>query len=619
MAEIQALHEVTSPLGGNNRRSQLVSKVAGFKLSAHWPALVLACIVGLVSVFPSLAAKISLGVDFDHPSNIRMDDEQLYLAKIREVIDGHPTTASPFLWERKSNPPGPGFLAEWVLAQPLKLFGVRVVAGSVLYDFALPALAALLTYVALLRVTGLERLSLLVTAFLFLGLFPNDFRRTVSPQFNFLFWLTQFILLWQLFGHLPNPRRSGLLVSLAAVNYGILVYLHPYYWTFYLALLMLLAIPLLIRGEHPAVPIAVAIGGLAIAVPHLWFMAQASILPEYAETLRRNGLIHTRFPSGSVIVPPGLAVLTLMAIFTRLRLVSWDRRLTFLAVGVVAALVSVNHHVVTGLYLQFSSHYILLSMFWFVFSAAFLMGEAWRKLKRWRPVVSVLVSVVVVVLPIMNLKNMPVAADRYARAINEANRYQPTLTWLARNTARDDVVYAPIGLADVIPIYTHANVYFAYHAHLLYVSDAELLDRFILNNYFERIDRTFVEKNLRGVFGVYYIDLAMRANQENRVRLVLGLQAKREESPREAMIQRVLNRARELQDRPFGAGLARYRVNYVLWDRLRQPSAPFDSLPFLERVSDEGEIRIFRVRWQGNSTRRSDGGVVFNVACLRNA
>src|SRR3990167_11403028 len=81
------------------------------------------------------------------------------------------------------------------------------------------------------------------------------------------------------------------------------------------------------------------------------------------------------------------------------------------------------------------------------------------------------------------------------------------MAWLSRNTERDDVVYAP-NVASGIPIFTEDNVYFSNAARFSFVPTQEIMDRFILSHYFERIDRDFVVANIRSIYGVGFIDQA---------------------------------------------------------------------------------------------------------------
>lgn len=578
-------------------------------LRTHWPAVLLALLAGLVLVMPALVAKVRFGIDFGSPANIRINDESLYFARIRDVIDGYPTIGNPYLFEHKAKPPSPIFLGEFLVALPIiavqHLAGLTqpsVVAFGAFYDFLLPALLTLLTYACLFAVTRRRWVSVCAAAYLFLGLPSNDFGRVVSPQFNFLFWLSLFLLLYLVFAGEGSARRRNVLSALAAVNFGLLFYLYTYYWTFYLAFLGIFAVWHFIRREHAEGKRALAIagGGLVVAIPYLLLMLRAWRLPEYAETLRRIGMIDSHFPSGIAIVAMSGLLLAAAAFLIRRGVVALDGKTIFLASGVAAALASVNQHVITGKNLEFSSHYFLLSVFWCMFAAAYLLAAVWANEARFRAALAVVV--VAVVAFTIALKAPDTVTSWFAPPSAEAlarERALPVLEWLNTHAAKNDVVYAPGTLSALIPIYTAENVYFAGPAHLSFMSDAEVLDRFVLTNYFRAardFSVEFARENLQAVFGVYSLDTVGHLAQENRLRAFLGLAPKPIPPLADAEVERILQRARELRSGNFEKELRHYRVDYAVWDRVAEPSAPFGKLSFLKPAAALSDFTIYRVR-----------------------
>lgn len=586
----------------------------GTAFKKHWPALVLAFLFGLMLILPAVAAHLRFNVAFDSPANIRAADEFLYLARIREVLDGHPTIGNAYLWEYKAKPPSPLFLGEWLLAQPVfafqKLSGQaqpQVVAADVLYDFFLPAIAFLLTYACLMAVTSQRGVALFGAAFLFFGLFPGDFARAWSPQLVFPFWLSQFLLTFLVIRDAPPSPQVRYLPWLAAANFGLLFYLYPYYWTFYLAFFAIAAFLFFLRGERPAAKLfgIIAAGGLVLAIPYIVMTVRAAALPEYVETLRRIGMIDSHFPSGLAIVVPAVLLLAVCALAIRLRIISWNRPTIFFVSGVLAAAASVNQHVITGKNLEFSSHYSMLAAFWFVFFAAYLLGSLgeWVSrrpgmrapamiLGRW-PAVSAAAAVFAVI--VFGFRAGPAWFRGSPPEALAMERYGPVLDWVNRNTAPDDVIYAPPELSELIPIYTGANVYFASPARVFFVPDAEVLDRFILSRYYDTFEREFVAENFRSVFGNAAVNAALHAGRENAVRRLLGLELMPVDAVPDAAVERIENRYRELRQGDFERELKRYRVDYLVWDRSVLPDAPFDRLPFLAKRHEEGTFTIYQV------------------------
>lgn len=577
-------------------------------LQRHWLALALALAVGFLLILPAVSAKILRGVPFSSPLNIRAQDNFFYFARIQDVIDGHPTLGNAYLWEHKSKPPTPSFLGEWLLAQPLKFFNAGVIAGSIFYTFFFSVTLVILVYGCFFVLTRLRWLSLLATFFLFRGLFPVEFARAVSPQFNFIFWLSLFILSYLLIRDFENHRRRRLLTFLAAVNFALLFYLYPYYWTFYLAFFAIFALLLFLRGyarEATAVA-AVAAGGLLLALPYFWMMRRAMALPEYTETLERIGMIYSYFPSGIAIVIPAVALTAVAAVLLRARIILLDRTAIFLGSGVLAAVVSMNQHVITGRNLAFSSHYYMLAVFWFVFTAAYLFRAGWVKFQesgvsstRFRIIKWAVIAAVVMPVAVMAYTRLP-DKNAWLGVPLPGNipylRYLPVLDWLKQNAKKDEVVYAPLELSLFIPVYTANNVYFAPHSNLSFLSTAEVLDRFLLNNFYAPIDQRFIAENVRMTFGYSFIDAAAHTRQENKVRAFLGLAEYPVISMPSSAVDLALRRFLELRQGDFEKGLKTYRVDYLIWDGIGEPEAQFDALPFLDSVAKINGFMVYQVR-----------------------
>ena len=561
-------------------------------LREHWAALALAAVIGGLLILPSFWAKFNWGIPLGDPLNIRIADEYYYFARIREVFDGYPLSGDAFTWEHKSGLAGqPVFLGEYLTAQAIRLTGLDVVAGSVVLDAVLPVFAVLLTYACLFAVTASRGLSLLGVAVLLLGFFRGDLARTVSPQMNFIFWLSQFFLLHRLATSDLRGRAGALLVALAALNFGLLFYIYPYYWTFYLALFciaFLFALAGRAYGYAKALAVTVG-GGLVVALPYLWLMMRTVSSSAYVEPVRRIGMIDSHFPSGIAIVVPALLLVALTALLVWRRIIRWSPTLAFLAAGTLAAMASVNQHLVTGKNLEFSSHYYPLSVFWFTFFCAYLAVAVARHW-GWQRVVSILAGVSAVAVVTFGVwQSIP---PKFNAERGELRRYLPLFRWLETNSARDEVVFAHLALSNLVPIYTGNNVFFASFLRLSHLSDAEVLDRFAIAMQSEPFRP---DDAVRAVFGMQYLDRALHAAQENRVRRLLGLPERPVDPMPAAAVERIRERLDAVGHEGIAASLRRYRVDYLVIDRRHEPAGEVDAGLRAERVYDEGDFAVYRL------------------------
>ena len=215
-------------------------------LRQHWPAYILAFVVGATLVIPPVWNRIRYDIPFNSPANIRADDEALYFARIREVVDGHITIGNPYLFEHKSKPPAPIFLGEFLIALPLFVVGPQVIAQSVILDFFLPALAVLAVYCVLFRFSRSRAIATAATLIFFFGMFPVEFGRSVSPQLHMLVVLLALLALWEV-ARSSVPRLGAGII--AAISIGMLAYLYTYYAVFGFVFAVLLGSVFWLHGQ----------------------------------------------------------------------------------------------------------------------------------------------------------------------------------------------------------------------------------------------------------------------------------------------------------------------------------------------------------------------------------
>jgi len=171
--------------------------------------------------------------------------------------------------------------------------------------------------------------------------------------------------------------------------------------------------------------------------------------------------------------------------------------------------------------------------------------------------------------------------------------YTPVFEWLNKNTEKDSVVYANSDLSRLIPVYTANNVFYVREANLFFISDKEVLDRFILNNFFSAFGKDFIIENDRSVYGVRYIDAYGHTVQANKLRRLLGLKTEPEVYLPEEAIQKVIGRAAELQKGNFVEEIKNYRIDYLIWDKNKNPDWEVNSKNF-KPIFLSGDLIIFK-------------------------
>lgn len=560
------------------------------KIRKHLAAMILAVILGLLICGPYWYYGRQLGSAFQGIYPQFADDSLFYLARIKDVSDGHATLSNAYLWEHKNGPPQQLFLAEWLLAQPLNWFRLGISKGQLIYNFILPTVIFLLTYGALWLVFRSRSWSLFLSSGLLFELFFFSLFRPISPQFNFIFWLTQFIFLWLLVSREPSIR-SRWLIWANILNFGLLFYIYPYYWTFYLILLCLLLIYYFFTERQLAVALfKIIIGGLILASYYFYYSAQASKLAYFDETLTRLQLVYSRFPSGINILAWSGGLLILFWLAWRLNLLKINRTTGFFAGGALASIIAVNQHVVTNRNFEFSSHYYMLAVFFSVFGFAYLVANLPPAYRRG------LLSVVCLLLVFGFSLNLKRYLTFYVSAPpRSSQKAAAVFRWLNQNTEPESVVYADEDLSMRLPVYTANNVFYARYANLFFLSDAEVLDRFLINNYFAKVDQAFVAANERSIFGVRYVDRYGHMVQGNKLRRRLGLQPKPEIMIPPEAINTVLVRAKTIQKVPLVDLIRPYRLDYFIFTKTSAAEAAFKRLNLASLAFNDENYDIYKL------------------------
>ena len=552
-----------------------------------WISISLLCAIffGAFMMTPFFAQRIHLGDQFQGLYQPMANDVYFYMSRIQDVLDGHQFISNSYLWEHKDGLPQQLFLAENMLARPLALFHLTTQQGIVLYTGILNGVVFLLFYRVLYAMSR-SRLASILGSFVFLvGFFSLKFLRPVSPQFNFIFFLTQFLFLWKI---IQTDTRTKWFVA-NGLNLGLLVYIYPYYWTFFLLLIVLLL--------YTVRKLVLTLGIAAlIAVPYAILAIKASHLPEYDETLTRLGMITTRFPSGIDVLIVCVSIVLLFWFCIRRNLLSADLKVRFFLLALAASMIVMNQHLLTNKNLEFSSHYFLGGITIAFFAFMYLLYNA--KLSQFRR------TLLTKTLTFMAIIIIAHGAIGFGKSVIDTppnlilQSYAPILRWLHQNTPNESVVYADEELSTLIPAHTRNNVYFARNANLFFLSDDETIDRVLINHYFDTINAQWVRDHVREVYGVRYQDIYGHQTQENKLRKFLRMPQKSTVLLPDDAIDRVVIRARHIQGMTFEQALRNYRVDYIVWEPSRNPSWKIADQKFLRLVVAIGTFKLFQVSFE---------------------
>ncbi len=112
-----------------------------------------ALLVGVVSILPQIIPVLHLGNEYKGIPFIYTANEDTYLARIREVIDGHPLVGSAFFYEYKNWRPIVPAIGENLYAIPTLLFSAPLLGVVTASKFLLPAGLFILASLLILRLS----------------------------------------------------------------------------------------------------------------------------------------------------------------------------------------------------------------------------------------------------------------------------------------------------------------------------------------------------------------------------------------------------------------------------------------------------------------------------------
>ncbi|MDO8594372.1 MAG: hypothetical protein Q7R93_02550 [bacterium] len=285
----------------------------------HILAVVFALLISVIYGLPMVIFPLSLGGDYQGVAMLRTANEESYLGRIHDIVDGHGTLGSPFLFEYKDQPPLAPPTGEWLYALPALIFGVSLVTVLAVSKFVLPAVLFLLVYILILRLTGDGGWHAKLNAvagglFVVLGYDLVDYRTVLSylsgtdSPGSFLLWarpVNPILGALFLFSFLlcvvailrKTPRLKGAVLG-GAIFLAFMFSSYFFSWGMALSILAMLVLFLLIRKEYKTMGTLALIVplGILFATPYWVGVWRASQSPWYEVSVLRNGLFLTHYP-----------------------------------------------------------------------------------------------------------------------------------------------------------------------------------------------------------------------------------------------------------------------------------------------------------------------------------
>lgn len=582
-------------------------------LKSHGAALVLALLVGATSVAPHLLAQNSLGADYQGFPLLFHSNEDYYMARIQDIVDGHWMANSPYLYEFKDKLSLVLPVGEYLYALPALLFNIPVVSVLMAAKFIFPALLFWLIYILLYNLskrTSGDKINsifggLLITlGFYFVNykdtwsiltgrnanLYLSDWTRPVNPITGAILLFIFLILFWK---SLRSDKRHYSFAS------GVVLGVMPVYifsWMTALAVMSAVISLALLRRHFVIIKntLFVVLGGILAGMPvwYLWF--RSFFTAEDGQlAASRFGLMTTHYPIFNKVV------LAQTIFFLVLFLFEWSRKRKcnekieewwwFAWALVVGNWLVFNQQIITGRTIwppHLTQYTVPLAFLTFVL----LLGNYLKILvpRLWSLLVIAISGVIVffIVMTTLNYNSM-------SKEFSEMQRFMPFFDWLNSQTAKDCVVLAKEKenrefLSRWIPAFTHCNTYLT-----AYYPQSAPLERiyfnYVVSLRLQGVERKDLEQylwdnkaDLRILFYTSWSQAFVPADTVADDRWLAG------------PIRTIIDNYDSLLKEDFTTALRRYRIDYLVSE---EPLSALLSqqLPSLYLLDKVGTVYIYQL------------------------
>lgn len=329
--------------------------------------------LSLVIAFITIAPHFILWTDpgFRGIEMMMLDAEEHYMARIHEVSEGHLMAGNTFLPD-KDKPFATPPLGEMIIALFGKIFGLEAARASIVSKPVSMFIISILIYALAFslsgsRIAAFTAVSAAILGYTLIGTSPAPltellrgnpqggpffiYSRLVNPSISAVFL---FAALLTAHKTLFAPKGARYLHALAlGILIGATIYISPYPFVFLGAFLVCAWTWFLSRGESERARAAFIAGliTLIVTIPFLVNYYALHALSEYEMLARYLGAVERREFVLGMLLPLMVLIVTL----------AWPRVFpregrTFFLIACVALFLSLNHQLITGMYLQ-PGHY----------------------------------------------------------------------------------------------------------------------------------------------------------------------------------------------------------------------------------------------------------------------
>jgi hypothetical protein len=267
----------------------------------------------------------------------------------------------------------------------------------------------------------------------------------------------------------------------------------------------------------------------------------------------------------------------------------------------IANILYPNHQIITSVIVQNANHWATMPIFIYALSAGYMFSVL--KENGWRlhsNKFALVMLIILLVVPSWRLATflLPSALRNFSHgALEDLQYYAPIMSWINKNTPSNSVIFSNLEFMRLVPVYTHADVYYSEYAFNLPGSDKEIIERALLSNFFN--PGFFAQENfgMQEDSRILWVQPAQSERNTHRVYNWFRIKWEPKYSL-EKETQKVAEVYEELKAQGWGTDLLKkYQVDYIVWDKMLRPQWGLENYRELENVYQQDEVGV----WEFNN------------------
>ncbi len=560
-------------------------------------------------IFPWVLGKEYQGINI----NWFGSDAHFYLTKGKEILEGH-SLGSPVLREAKNEQDPYLSYSDYILLAPIKLFGlaekVNIATVYNAYNFIGVFILMILIYFLVLQLSGRKLLAVAAALFAIGGysivynkaLFYNDFNIYARVIYPFVSSLILFVYLNLLVKSLNSDKLKYKIF--AGAFFGLLFYIYFYAWTFVLALNGCLFLIYLFKKDFSPAKKVFFISSLGLALGAYNLFRLFSSLGAEADKQMFYFMLAS-FGHGPIFSKIGFITLIIFAVYYYKR--RDDKNWPLILAVILGGWVALNQQIITGRMLQYGHYYfyfivplsIITSfyMVWHLLDSSLIKKENLRKY---------------LFLFLIAIVFINTAGGQYKSFFSTLNvkrdeqSYRPIIDFLNRDK-RPGVILAGQDSEYLFTIYTPHDLFWQHSATFSRVPIQRFKDVLFVYYYLNKQARNNfgdylanIGQDIKGrgtYYKLFFRDLEGYWSGYDYYAYTKKIKKADEELARRrpAIISQLNNEYTEtvLKDNGINKVLKKYEINYLVWDKNKNPEWDLSGIEGLKLLYSYNNIYLY--------------------------